>query len=98
MPDTDVLARARSHCCIDGNESTSLWDAGDGMALLEIHTSGGDLGIAAVDLLERVPALVSVDHAALVIANDHERVFCLGGSLTEFLALMDANNWDGLSS
>jgi 3-hydroxyacyl-CoA dehydrogenase len=98
MPDTDVLARARSRRRIDGNESASLWDAGDGVALLEIHTPGGDLGIAVVDLLERVPALVSLDHAALVVANDHERVFCLGGSLTEFLALMDSNNWDGLSS
>jgi hypothetical protein len=38
MPDTDVLARARSHRRIDGNESVSLWDAGDGVALLEIHT------------------------------------------------------------
>jgi len=98
MPDADVLARARSRHRIGGNESASLWDAGDGVALLEIHTPSSDLGIAAVDLLERVPDLVSVDHAALVIANNHERVFCLGGSLTEFLALMDLSNWDGFSS
>jgi|HubBroStandDraft_6_1064221.scaffolds.fasta_scaffold12974_6 3-hydroxyacyl-CoA dehydrogenase len=98
MPDTDILAHARSHRRIDGNESVSLWDAGDGVALLEIHSPRGDLGVAAVDLLERVPTLVRADHAALVIANDHERGLCRGGSLTEFIALMESDNWDGFSS
>lgn len=98
MPDTDVLARARAHRRIDGNESVSLWDAGDGVALLEIHTPRGDLGVAAVDLLERVPILVRADHAALVIANDHERGLCRGGSLPEFIALMESDNWDAFSS
>jgi hypothetical protein len=46
-----------------------------------------------VDLLERVPTLVRADHAALVIANDHERGFCRGGSLIEFVALMESGKW-----
>ncbi|WP_210191339.1 3-hydroxyacyl-CoA dehydrogenase/enoyl-CoA hydratase family protein [Mesorhizobium australicum] len=83
---------------VDGNESASLWNLGDGVAGLEIHTKMNACDMAVVEQVEQALNRVSADFQALVIGSDNKRAFSAGAKLDVFIALVKAGDWAGLES
>ncbi len=70
------------------NGSASLWDIGDGVACLEIHTKLNAIDPDVLTILEKAIAIVAADHKALVIYNEGSN-FSAGANVG--LALFAAN-------
>jgi 3-hydroxyacyl-CoA dehydrogenase len=92
-----LAAVKRGRTRIDGNASASLWDMGDGVAALEIHTKLNACDAAVVDLVERAPVRVAEGFRALVIGSDEPRAFSAGADLDTFIGYIHAKDWDGLA-
>lgn len=71
-----------------GNGSASLWDLGDGVVCLEVHTKMNSIDPKVLELIGRAVALVAKSHKALVIYNEGSN-FSVGVNLG--LALFTAN-------
>ena len=71
-----------------GNGSASLWDIGDGVACLEIHTKLNAIDPDVLTLIEKAVKIVAADHKALVIYNEGTN-FSAGANVG--LALFAAN-------
>ncbi|MGE0810526.1 MAG: 3-hydroxyacyl-CoA dehydrogenase NAD-binding domain-containing protein [Immundisolibacter sp.] len=67
-----------------GNASASLWDMGDGVALLEFHTKMNALDEFSVEAMELTLDRVGRDFQALVIGSDAPH-FCAGANLKRML-------------
>jgi 3-hydroxyacyl-CoA dehydrogenase len=70
------------------NASASLWDLGDGVVCLEVHTKMNSIDPAVLEMVGRAVALVAKAHKALVIYNEGSH-FSAGVNLG--LALFTAN-------
>lgn len=81
-----------------GNEGASLWDAGNGVAVFEIHTKMNSLTTAVFDTLEQSIDRVASGFRALVIANDNPRAFSAGADLSYFVDLAREENWAALAT
>ena len=66
------------------NASASLWDMGDGVALLEFHTKMNALDEYSVEAMELTLDRVGRDFEALVIGSDAPH-FCAGANLKRML-------------
>ena len=73
---------------VAGNGSASLWDLGDGVACLEVHTKMNSIDENVLSMIEKTVRLVPKAHKALVIYNDGPQ-FSVGANLG--LALFAAN-------
>jgi len=71
-----------------GNGSASLWDIGDGVACLEIHTKLNAIDPEVLAIVEKAVKIVEADHKALVIYNEGSN-FSVGANVG--LALFAAN-------
>ncbi|WP_372694733.1 3-hydroxyacyl-CoA dehydrogenase NAD-binding domain-containing protein [Immundisolibacter sp.] len=67
-----------------GNASASLWDMGDGVALLEFHTKMNALDEYTVEAMELTLDRVGRNFQALVIGSDAPH-FCAGANLKRML-------------
>lgn len=76
---------------VQSSDSASLWDAGDGVALLEMHTKvnalGRDMMAALASALEKSKA----EFSALVIGSGHNN-FSVGADLAQFIKLVEAGD------
>lgn len=81
-----------------GNDAASLWDLGDGVACLEIHTKMNACNLDVVKVVEQLPDAVAKDFAALVIGSDNARAFSAGADLNVFIAHAKAADWEGLDA
>jgi len=79
-----------------GNEGASLWDAGGGIACLEVHTKMNSLTPAVFDALEASLDKVASEFLGLVIGNDNPRAFSAGADLTYFVDLVRKEDWAAL--
>jgi len=70
------------------NGSASLWDIGDGVACLEIHTKLNAIDPEVLAIVEKAVKIVEADHKALVIYNEGSN-FSVGANVG--LALFAAN-------
>ena len=70
------------------NASASLWDVGDGVACLEVHTKMNSIDAGVLAMMQKALAIVAKGHRALVIYNEAEH-FSAGVNLG--LALFAAN-------
>ena len=75
-----------------GNASASLWDMGDGVALLEFHTKMNALDEHSVEAMELTLDRVGRDFEALVIGSDAPH-FCAGANLKRMLDAARAGDW-----
>jgi len=71
-----------------GNGSASLWDIGDGVACLEIHTKLNAIDPDVLAIVEKAVKIVEAGHKALVIYNEGSN-FSAGANVG--LALFAAN-------
>ncbi len=81
-----------------GNEAASLWDAGNGIALLEIRTKMNSLTPAVFDMLEQSIDTTASQFRALVIGNDNPRAFSAGADLSYFVDLVRTEDWTALTA
>ncbi|MEI4508726.1 3-hydroxyacyl-CoA dehydrogenase NAD-binding domain-containing protein [Sphingopyxis sp. CCNWLW253] len=98
IPARSVAAIRRSGSPVAGNASASVWDLGDGVACLEIHTKMNACNSDVVAIVEEATALVARKFSALVVANDNPRAFSAGADLSAFIAYIQARDWEGLST
>ena len=80
-----------------GNDTASLWDSGDGIAVFEVHTKMNTLPPAVLDMLAEAIELGKAGRfRALVIANDDARAFSAGADLSFFVSLVEGGHFDAL--
>jgi 3-hydroxyacyl-CoA dehydrogenase len=77
------------------NDSVSLHDLGDGIALFEFHTPHSTLGAELVQSLYKFLDTVKKDFDALVISHDAEN-FAFGANLKEALVAKQNDDWDSV--
>ncbi len=80
---------------VDGNGSASLWDLGDGVLCLEVHTKLNVLDGDVMALIGRTIARVPQHHVALVIYTDASN-FSAGANLGLGLFAANLAMWDEL--
>lgn len=76
--------------------SASLWDIGDGAALLELEAEWGQIDPASLELIEAAPVHVASGFRALVIASSDPRVFSAGASADFFIPAMESGDWPAI--
>ncbi|KLK92337.1 hypothetical protein AA309_15270 [Microvirga vignae] len=81
-----------------GNEGATLWDAGDGIACLEVHTKMNSLTPAVFDALEEGLDRIASGFRGLVIGNDNPRAFSAGADLSYFVDLLRKKDWAALGT
>ena len=81
---------------VKSNPGASLWDIGDGIALLEFHSKANSLDLSVFQMIEQALQEVENHFDALVIGNEGEH-FCVGANLYLLLELSRAGKWDDLS-
>ncbi len=90
------LKRERSERVLARNESASLLDLGDGVALLEFHATMNAIDQGVVELAEQACETVEGgDWLGLVVGNDGSN-FSVGANLFHVLGEAMAKNWDNL--
>ncbi|WP_368744940.1 3-hydroxyacyl-CoA dehydrogenase/enoyl-CoA hydratase family protein [Desertibaculum subflavum] len=73
---------------IASNRSASLWDVGDGVACLEIHTKMNALDADVIEIVKKAVKIDKQGYKALIIGNDADN-FSVGANVG--LALFAAN-------
>jgi 3-hydroxyacyl-CoA dehydrogenase len=82
---------------VAGNDSASLWDTGDGVARLELHSPASALDVAALEMVERAVAIAADRYRGLVLTNDGPH-FSVGANLAFILALVNVAAWERLAA
>jgi 3-hydroxyacyl-CoA dehydrogenase len=80
---------------IAGNESATLWDAGDGATLLEFHSKMNSIDDGIIALMNEAIDITEKDHAALVIGNDAQN-FSVGANLMGILMAIQSEDMDAV--
>ena len=89
----DVLKRSDQK--VMGNDGASLYDIGDGVALLEFHTKMNSVDNDIIEMMEKAAAEVDDNWEGLVIGNGSEN-FSAGANLMLVLMNARAENWDDI--
>jgi 3-hydroxyacyl-CoA dehydrogenase len=88
--------RAQKKERIFGNDGASLWDVGDRIALLELHTKMNALDADSISMLHRAVDEAEKRFDGLVVGNEHPSAFGAGANI--FLVVMAAQqqNWKAI--
>jgi 3-hydroxyacyl-CoA dehydrogenase len=89
------LADVKGRAPVATNPSASLWDLGDGVACVELHTKLNTLDPDSLAMLRRAVELVPGRFQALVIGNDAEQ-FSAGANLAQALYAANLALWPRL--
>jgi 3-hydroxyacyl-CoA dehydrogenase len=81
---------------IDGNGSASVWDAGDGVACLELHSPASALDADALAMIARAVEIAAAGYRGLVITNEGPH-FSVGANLAYVLGLANVAAWEQLA-
>ncbi len=94
----DLLKRAEGDHKVFGNSSASLWDMGDGVALLEFHTKMNAVDPDLIDMMHKsIDEVENNDWQGLVIGNDSDN-FSAGANLMLVMMNAQGGNWDDIES
>ena len=77
----------------DGNAGASLYDLGDGVALLDLHSPNQAIGYEMVAMLEGAVEAAPRDFQALVIGSHVTPNFCVGANVKLILDPANAGEW-----
>ena len=86
---------ARGNKKVAGNDSATLWDMGDGAALLEFHSKMNAVDDATVAMMHTALDKVEEGFAGLVIGNDGAN-FSVGANLMALLMAIHAEDFEGV--
>lgn len=78
------------------NPSASVWDIGDGIACLEIHTKMNACDADVVAMAEALPQIVKDGFSGVVIGSDNARAFSAGANLDTFIEHVSKQDWNAL--
>ena len=92
-----LAAIKRGGVPIISNDTASLWDSGEGVAVFEIHTKLNSFAPAVFDILEEALERGGKDFRALVLGNDDPRAFSAGADLSYILGMVRAQDTSGLA-
>ena len=76
-----------------GNEDATLWDAGDGVALLQFHSKGNSIGAKTLEMFDRAHEEVSKNFLGMVVGNQGQH-FCAGADIGMILHLAKEQNFE----
>lgn len=89
----DVIKRSDKK--VMGNDGASLYDMGDGVALLEFHTKMNSVDNDIIEMMEKAADEVDENWRGLVIGNGSEN-FSAGANLMLILMNARSGNWDDI--
>lgn len=99
VPAPTVLgAVKRAGSRLAGNEAASLWDLGDGIACLELHTKMNSFAPAVFEVIEYAVRHGGPAFDGLVIGNDDARAFSVGADLAFILGMLESNEMPRLDA
>lgn len=78
---------------VDGNESASLWDMGQGALLLEFHSKMNSIDDQITELMEKAVDVAEQQFKALVIGNDGAN-FSVGANIGALMMAVGGGEWD----
>jgi 3-hydroxyacyl-CoA dehydrogenase len=82
---------------IAGNDSASLWDAGDGVACLELHSKANAIDAAMLEMIARAAGAAGDGYRAVVVYSESAH-FSVGANLAHVLALANVAAWERLDA
>ncbi len=86
----------RTHRKVEGNDSATLWNMGDGILQLEFHSKMNSIDTAITELMHRTVDLAEKgDWRGIVIGNDGEH-FSAGANIGALLWAIKDNQWDAV--
>lgn len=92
------LSRLRmASAAVKSNDGASLWDLGDGVALLEFHSKANSLDSDVFEMLAASLDEVEANYDALVIGNQGDS-FSVGANLPMILGLISQGDWNELEA
>jgi 3-hydroxyacyl-CoA dehydrogenase len=80
-----------------GNDGATMYDAGDGIAVLEFHTKVNSVDTDMIDMIHRAVDEVEQNWEGLVIANDAEN-FSMGANLFMVFVAIQNGAWDQIET
>lgn len=80
---------------VEANANATLWDIGDGVAMLEFHSKMNALDNEIIEMMETSLEIVDEEFEGLVIANQASN-FCVGANIFVVLLGAQAKQWDKL--
>ena len=78
-----------------GNEDATLWDAGDGVALLQFHSKGNSIGAKTLEMFDKTHEEVLKNFSGLVVGNEGQH-FCAGADIGMILHLAKEQNFEAI--
>jgi 3-hydroxyacyl-CoA dehydrogenase len=78
-----------------GNDSASVWDVGDGIALLEVHSKMNSIDQDVVAMMNAALDLAEKDFRGLVIGNDGQN-FSVGANLMALLMAIQSEDLESV--
>lgn len=92
-----LSALRRSGGVLEETAEATLYDAGDGVAVLEFHSKMNTLGEGVLRMLQRSLERVERDRlAGLVIGNEDPRTFSAGADLSFIASIVRQGNWQAI--
>ena len=76
-----------------GNSDATLWDAGDGVALLQFHSKGNSIGAKTLEMFDKAHEEVSKNFSGMVVGNQGQH-FCAGADIGMILHLAKEQNFE----
>jgi 3-hydroxyacyl-CoA dehydrogenase len=82
---------------VERNAGASLWDMGDGIALLEFHTKMNAIDQDVAKMMKTAVDVAERDFRGLVIGNDAQN-FCVGANIAMIMFAAQAKAWDQIDA
>ena len=80
---------------VAGNDSASVFDMGDGVLLLSVHSKMNAIDDDVVSMMEKSLDLAEKDYRGLVIGNDGQN-FSVGANIMALLMAVKSDDWEGV--
>lgn len=77
---------------VAGNECASVWDMGDGVALLELHTKMNAIDAGVIEMMNKAVDIAEADFKGLVIGHDGD-TYSAGANLGAIVMGAQAGEW-----
>ena len=77
---------------IDGNDCATLWDMGDGVAALELHTKMNAIDAGVIEMMNKSIDICEADYKGLVIGHDGD-TYSAGANLGAILMGVQMGEW-----
>lgn len=92
-PKTGLLTIAGLTKKVISNKEATLWDVGDGVAMLEFHSKGNSINAGTLEMFDRTHEEVLKGFSGLLIGNRGTH-FCAGADISMILGLAKEQNFE----